>query len=105
MTTITVSSVAGKRTWTRVGERPHVCKDGGTTRLAVWTAGCAICGEPFEVLTPRQVISAAGSRAFTKVTCKIQRLTPAEASRLSGGGGPTARERFEEIAKLACEAA
>ena len=83
MTTITVGSVAGPRTWTRIGERPHVCKDGAITRLAVWTAPCAICGQAFEVATPRNAVSAARSRAFSKVTCEAHRLTPAEASRLS----------------------
>jgi hypothetical protein len=60
-----------------------------------------VCGEAFEISTPRNVITHEGSRAFTKITCERHRLTPAEASRLSGGG-PEARARFEEI-NVSCE--
>jgi hypothetical protein len=103
MTVITIqSAIHGKRVWTRVGIRQHVTRDGRVVRLAVWQAPCAVCNEAFEVATPRNVITHEGSRAFSKITCERHRLTPAEASRLSGGS----RARFAEIkrAKLECEA-
>lgn len=44
-----------------------------------------ICGQAFQISTPRNVNSDTGSRAFTKITCEAHRLTPGEASRLSWG--------------------
>jgi hypothetical protein len=32
--------------------KPHTCRDGRETILAIWEAECATCGEPFTSSTP-----------------------------------------------------
>jgi hypothetical protein len=36
----------------QVGVRPHVCRDGRETELAIWRSHCATCGESFEFAAP-----------------------------------------------------
>ena len=65
MTAITIASaIHGPRVWTRVGVRQHVCRDGRVVRLAVWESPCMVCGQAFEVSTPRNVITHEGSRGI-----------------------------------------
>jgi hypothetical protein len=106
VTTITIpSSIHGPRIFTLLGVQRHETRDGRISRVAMWESTCMVCGQPFEITASRKANSANGSRAFTKISCPRHRLTVGEAARLSMGG-PTARERFEQIkrAKLECEA-
>ena len=102
MTAITIAcAIHGPRVWTRVGVRQHVCRDGRVVRLAVWESPCMVCGQAFEVSTPRNVITHERSRAFSKVTCPRPRLTAAEASRLSAAARVRVLRKSTSVANSA----
>ncbi len=85
--TLTISStIHGDRVWRRVGERPHVTRDGRHIVLATWETPCVICGKPFQISLPTGVRSIRQSKGFEAVTCPDHRMTTSEAARLRHRG-------------------
>jgi hypothetical protein len=98
--TITIPSILqGDHIWRRVGERDHVTPDGRAMVLAVWETPCAVCREPFQIVTLPHYVTAKHSKVFEVATCPSHRMRPTEMNKLRRVTGEDRRALFEEIRK------
>ncbi len=93
------SSIHGKRTWRRIGERDHVTRDGRRVVLAVWETPCVVCGEAFTIATLTRVTSAEKNPSFLMITCPNHRMTRREVGQMNWAKANRKTAVFEAIKK------
>ena len=96
---VTVTSYLGDRVWRRVGERDYTTRAGKPTVLAVWETPCAVCGAPFQIMTPTTA-TGEKTKSFTSSTCPVHRMTPSESMKLRYAKTEKRRDVFEAIKRM-----